>query len=75
MNFEAIDIEKKLLDKHGLLPKHTLKFLSENVLLEQTYNSNAIAGNTLTLFRTKAALEGITAGGKPTREHFGCYQN
>jgi Fic family protein len=38
-------------------------------LLEWTYHSNAIEGNTLTLRKTKVVLEGITVGGKTLREH------
>ncbi|WP_245183576.1 Fic family protein [Lentibacillus salicampi] len=39
------------------------------MLLEWTYNSNAIEGNTLTLNETKVVLESITVGGKTMREH------
>jgi len=39
------------------------------LVLEWTYNSNAIEGNTLTLKETKVVLEGITIGGKSLREH------
>lgn len=36
----------------------------------QTYNSNAIGGNTLSLAETKAVLlDGVTVGGHPLREH------
>ena len=38
-------------------------------MLELTYHSNAIEGNTLTLRETKVVLEGITVGGKSLREH------
>ena len=38
--------------------------------ITHTYHSNAIEGNTLTLFETKAVLlDGITISGKPLREH------
>ncbi len=69
MSFETIDQKKKLLDKHRPLPKHTLKSLRENMLVEWTYNSNAIEGNTLTIYETKVVLEGITIGGKSICEH------
>lgn len=39
-------------------------------MLEWTYNSNAIEGNTLILKVTKVVLGGITIGGKSMREHF-----
>lgn len=51
------------------MPVSTLKTLREKLLLEWTYNSNAIEGNTLTLKETKVVLEGITVGGKTMREH------
>jgi len=44
--------------------------LHEQHVLEWTYHSNAIEGNTLTLMETKVVLEGITIGGKLLREHF-----
>lgn len=69
VNFEVIDYKKKLLDEHRPLPKHTLNSLRENMLVEWTYNSNAIEGNTLTISETKVVLEGITIGGKSMREH------
>lgn len=69
MSFEVIDKKKEQLDKVRPLPKHTLKSLRENVLVEWTYNTNAIEGNTLTISETKVVLEGITIGGKSIREH------
>lgn len=67
--FEQIDNKKKLLDEKRPLPIHSLDSLREKILLEWTYNSNAIEGNTLTLQETKVVLEGITIGGKTMREH------
>ena len=67
--FEQIDRKKALLDSKRPLPKYTLKSLREKLLLEWTYNSNAIEGNTLTINETKVVLEGITVGGKTLREH------
>ena len=52
------------------LPTSTLKSLREQLILEWTYNSNAIEGNTLTIKETKVVLEGITIGGHSMREHF-----
>lgn len=60
---------KKRLDSKRPLPVHTLKSLRESQLVDWTYNSNAIEGNTLTLMETKVVLEGITIGGKTMREH------
>ena len=67
--FQEIDRKKNLLDGKRPLPTYTLKSLREKLLLEWTYNSNAIEGNTLTLKETKVVLEGITIGGKTMREH------
>ena len=69
MSFEVIDRKKNQLDQHRPLPIHTLKSLRENMLVEWTYNSNAIEGNTLTISETKVVLEGVTIGGKSIREH------
>lgn len=70
MGFERLDQLKKQLDLLRPLPPYTVKSLHENMLLEWTYHSNAIEGNTLTLKETKVVLEGITIGGKSMREHF-----
>lgn len=66
---EIIMMKKLKLDALRPLPKYTLKNLREKLLLEWTYNSNAIEGNTLTIKETKVVLEGITIGGKTLREH------
>ncbi|MGL5675557.1 MAG: Fic family protein [Cellulosilyticaceae bacterium] len=67
--FEEITQMKEQLDSKRPLPEYTLKSLREKLLLEWTYHSNAIEGNTLTLQETKVVLEGITVGGKTLREH------
>ncbi|MBM4764820.1 Fic family protein [Bacillus sp. B15-48] len=67
--FEQIDQKKARLDGKRPLPKYTVRSLREKLLLEWTYNTNAIEGNTLTLNETKVVLEGITVGGKTMREH------
>lgn len=69
MMFEEILKKKELLDSKRPLPEYTVKSIREKLLLEWTYNSNAIEGNTLTLMETKVVLEGITIGGKTLREH------
>ena len=68
--FSKIDALQQKLNSFRPLPKNTLKSLHEQLVLEWTYNSNAIEGNTLTLKETKVVLEGITIGGKTMREHF-----
>ncbi|MBM7616157.1 Fic family protein [Alkaliphilus hydrothermalis] len=67
--FKKIQEKQTLLDSKRPLPTYTVKSIRENLLLEWTYNSNAIEGNTLTLQETKVVLEGITVGGKTFREH------
>jgi Fic family protein len=68
--FTEVDRLKTQLDNLRPLPEHTVRTLHEQQVLEWTYHSNAIEGNTLTLKETKVVLEGITIGGKPLREHF-----
>lgn len=67
--FEEINKKKAKLDALRPLPIYTVKSLREKLLLEWTYNSNAIEGNTLTINETKVVLEGITVGGKTLKEH------
>lgn len=67
--FEKINEKKARLDAKRPFPKYTLKSLREKLMLEWTYNTNAIEGNTLTMNETKVVLEGITVGGKTMREH------
>ena len=68
--FDKIDALKQQLDGLRPLPKESVRSLHEALVLEWTYHSNAIEGNTLTLKETKVVLEGITVGGKTLREHF-----
>lgn len=68
--FEKIDQLNAKLNSFRPLPLNTVKSLHEQLILDWTYNSNAIEGNTLTLKETKVVLEGITIGGKSMREHF-----
>ncbi len=65
-----IDEAKALIDKHRPLPKAVVSRLREEMLIEWTYNSNGIEGNTLTLRETKLAiLEGITVRNKSLTEY------
>lgn len=66
---DQIDRKKQQLDAKRPLPDYTVQSLREKLLLEWTYHSNAIEGNTLTINETKVVLEGITVGGKTMREH------
>lgn len=68
--FDEVDALKSKLDSLRPLPEYTVKSLHEQLVLDWTYHSNAIEGNTLTLKETKVVLEGISIGGKSMREHF-----
>lgn len=68
--FKQLDELKNKLDQYRPLSKEVVANLRESLVLNWTYHSNAIEGNTLTLQETKVALEGITIGGKTLREHF-----
>jgi len=67
--FKEVDEKLKELNSKRPLPSATLKSLEESNILDWTYNSNAIEGNTLTLRETQVVLEGITIGGKSVVEH------
>lgn len=66
----ALDALKSKLDTYRPFDASIVRNLHDHLLLQWTYHSNAIEGNTLTLKETKVALEGITIGGKTLREHF-----
>jgi Fic family protein len=70
MCFAELDDLKVKLDALRPLSADILANIREETILQWTYNSNAIEGNTLTLKETKVVLEGITVGGKTLREHF-----
>ena len=69
--YVAVDAAKSALDAARPLPPYTQASLREKLVLDWTFHSNALAGNTLTLRETKVVLECITVGGKSLREHFG----
>ena len=65
-----IDHLKAQLDAAPPLNEGELRRLREHFMVEYTYNSNAIEGNTLTLHETTlVVLEGLTIDKKPLREH------
>lgn len=68
-DFKEHTILKKNIDTYRPFKKSQSKTLRDNLIVEWTYNSNAIEGNTLTLSETKVVLEGITIGGKSVIEH------
>lgn len=70
MNFSKIDQLKEQLASLRPLNDTELKRLREEFMIENTYNSNAIEGNTLTLRETALILqEGVTIAQKPIKEH------
>jgi hypothetical protein len=60
---KTIDADKATLD--AARPRYTFASLREKLMLEWTYHSNAIEGNTLRLRETKVVLEGITVAESP----------
>lgn len=64
-----IDRKKKKLDKMRPLTEGELERLHEEFIVEYTYNSNAIEGNTLTLRETDLVLRGMTVDRKPLKDH------
>lgn len=66
------NIDKLQTELKSCRPLNTTEFqrLHEEFLIETTYNSNAIEGNTLTLRETALILQqGITIAEKPLRDH------
>ncbi|HBN29217.1 MAG TPA: cell filamentation protein Fic [Clostridiaceae bacterium] len=68
-DFNIIDSLKERIDKYRPFSKQLADSLHDKLVVEWTYNSNAIEGNTLTMSETKVVLEGITVGGKTMVEH------
>lgn len=66
---EQINRKKKELDGKRPLTEGELERLNEEFIVEYTYNSNAIEGNTLTLRETDLVLRGLTIDQKPLKDH------
>lgn len=64
-----IDGKKEQLQKMRPLTEGEVERLREEFMVEFTYNSNAIEGNTLTLKETAMVLEGMTIDQKPMKDH------
>lgn len=64
-----IDQKRKELDGRRPLTQGELERLNEEFVVEYTYNSNAIEGNTLTLRETDLVLRGLTIDSKPLKDH------
>jgi Fic family protein len=68
---ERVNQKKDRLNQLRPIPAIALEKLRESLMMEWTYHSNAIEGNTITLQETRVILsDGITVGGKTLREHF-----
>ncbi len=65
----AIDSKKMELDSRRPLTEGEVERLTEEFIVEYTYNSNAIEGNTLTLRETDMVLRGLTIARKPLKDH------
>lgn len=67
----SIEGKKRELDRLRPLSPSLVQKLKEQFLIEWTYNSNAIEGNTLSLRETELVINrGITIGNKSLQEHF-----
>jgi len=67
---QEIDVLKAKLDKSPMFNDGELQRLREHFMVEYTYHSNAIEGNTLTLHETSlVVLEGLTINKKPLKDH------
>ena len=65
------EIERKRARLAAMRPltRGEVERLAEEFLIEFTYNSNAIEGNTLTLKETALVLSGMTVDQKPLKDH------
>ena len=70
MNFEKLDNLKKELDSFRPLSPDIMEVITEKFIIDWTYNSNAIEGNTLTLPETVFFLQhGLTSKGKTLKDY------
>jgi Fic family protein len=68
--FVEIDYLYSKLKSIRPLSSESVRRLSEDFMIDYTFNSNAIEGSTLTLEETALVLkEGVTIGGKPLKHH------
>jgi len=64
-----IEHKRERLNAMRPLTQGEVNRLHQEFMVEFTYNSNAIEGNTLTLQETAMVLEGITIDQKPLKDH------
>ncbi len=68
---ERVNQKRDRLNQLRPIPAIAMEKLRESLMMEWTYHSNAIEGNTITLQETRVILsDGITVSGKTLREHF-----
>ena len=67
--FAQVERKKEELDDKRPLTDGEIARLNEEFVVEYTYNSNAIEGNTLTLRETDLVLHGMTINQKPLKDH------
>ena len=67
---QSIDRLKRDLDRLRPLAPDVLARVNQKLRIDANYHSNAIEGNSLTLGETRSLiLHGLTASGKPMRDH------
>ncbi len=64
-----IEAKRERLNELRPLTPGEVKQLQDEFMIEFTYHSNAIEGNTLTLKETAMVLEGVTIDQKPLKDH------
>lgn len=70
MNWQQLSAKKERLDPFRPLPPELVRNLEQWFVVELTYTSNAIEGNTLTRQETAVVVEkGLTVSGKTLVEH------
>lgn len=66
---DIVEAKKARLETLRPLTQGEVERLRDEFMVEFTYNSNAIEGNTLTLKETAMVLEGMTIDQKPMKDH------
>ncbi|PID14141.1 cell filamentation protein Fic [Sporosarcina sp. P34] len=67
---DRLSLLKKNVDQRRPISKGLIRSLKEDFSIKNTYHSNAIEGNRLSIYETKAVLDdGIVIAGKSMREH------
>ena len=67
---DSLKNQLQTLRKNGRIYPDTENSIRDKFIVDWTYHSNAIEGNSLSLLETKVVLEsGMTVGGKPLKDH------